>query len=247
MTKLWEKNELGFALLWIAIYVTGNSLSAQLSDTLGIKYCATTVFNLCASLFLFFWIRKYGLMGRYGLCKAALPGRRLLWYIPLVILASKNLWNGVAAGLSATDTVLSACNMVGVGFLEELLFRGFLFRAVSRNGVKTGIIISSISFGLGHMVNLVNGRGMSLAENLWQVSFAVAFGFLFVTLFYRGGTLWPCILTHAAFNITSLFSKEVDFTLPAQMLQNAATLLLIVGYTWLAAKTPTKPDQEQSP
>ena len=238
MTKLWKKSELGFALLWIAVYVIGNSVSAQLSDELGHKYCVTVAFNLAMSLFLFLWIRKNGLMERYGLCKATLPSRRFLWYIPLIILASANLWRGVAVTLSVRETLFGICNMLGVGFLEELLFRGFLFRAVSQRGVRRGVVISSLSFGLGHVVNLFNGRGMTLADNLWQIGSAIAFGFLFVMLFYRGGSLWPCVLTHAAFNIADIFSGATDATAPVQIFWNAAVLVLMVGYTWFVAKIP---------
>lgn len=214
----------------------GNSQGAELSNMLGIKDCATAVINLGLGLFLFFWIRKNGLMERYGLCKTKLPASRFLWYIPLIILASRNLWNGVAVNLPTVDTVFRVFNMIGVGYIEELLFRGFLFQAVSRNSAKKGIVISSVSFGLGHIVNLINGREMELAENLWQIIFALAFGFLCVTIFYRGGTLWPCILTHAFFNVTSVFSKETGATDPVQILQNAVILLLMIGYIWVLSR-----------
>lgn len=231
-----EKNELLFALLSIFAYITANSLGTGISNILGIKSCATAVFNLGVSLFLIFWIKKNGLMERYGLCKTALPTRNFLWYIPLVILASSNLWNGAEMTLPVADTVFSICNMIGVGFLEELLFRGFLYRAVSRNSAKRGILISSVSFGLGHIVNLFNGRGMEITENLWQIVFAAAFGFMCTMIFCQGKTLWPCILTHSAINVASVFSKEMAGTDSGQILQNTIILLLIFGYTYTVAK-----------
>lgn len=237
MIRIWEKSELGFALLWITFYVTGNSLSAALSGALGIKNCAAAVFHLGASLFLLHWLRKNSLMKRYGLCKTGLPAGRFLWYVPLAILASKNLWNGVAAPISVVDAAFSVCSMTGVGFLEELLFRGFLFRAVSRSGVKRAIVISSVSFGLGHIFNLTNGGGLGLAETIWQIIFATVFGFLCVTLFYRGKTLWPCILTHAAFNITGVFAKEAGIMDLTRIPQEAAALVLAAGYAWILTRT----------
>ena len=50
--------------------------------------------------------------------------------------------------------------MLCVGFAEEVIFRGFLFRAMEKDNVKTAIIGSSVTFGLGHVLNLVNGSGM---------------------------------------------------------------------------------------
>lgn len=237
MTRIWGKSELEFALLWIAGYVTGNSLSSVFSDLLKINDCANAVFSLSTSLFLLIWVSKNGLRERYGLCKARLPASRFLWYIPLIILISRNLWCGVEVPLPTADTIFSVCNMIGVGFIEELLFRGILFQAVSRSGVKKGVVISSVLFGLGHIVNLFNGHGMDFAENMRQIIFAIAFGFLCVIIFCRGKTIWPCVLTHAAFNITGIFSKTTGAE--NQIFQDVAVLLLVIGYAWwMARKVP---------
>lgn len=237
MIRIWRKSELEFALLWIAIYLAGNSLTAGLSGMLGMKNCFEAVFHLGTSLLLFFWLRKNGLLERYGLRKTELPAGRLLWYVPLMVLASKNLWNGIIAPPAIADAMFGVCSMAGVGFLEELLFRALLFRAVSRNGVRLAAVISSVSFGLGHIANLFNGRGMGLAETMWQIIFATAFGFLCVVIFYRGKTLWPCVLTHAAFNAASVFAGEAERTVPAQALQDAAILLLVAGYARFLMRT----------
>ena len=59
--------------------------------------------------------------------------------------------------------------MLCVGLLEELIFRGFLFKAMCRESIRWAVVVSSVTFGLGHILNLVNGSGMSLAENLVQI------------------------------------------------------------------------------
>ena len=68
--------------------------------------------------------------------------------------------------------------------------------------------MSSVTFGLGHIINLINGSGMGLAENLVQIFFAVLIGFLYVIMFWRGGSLWPCIISHGVFNSLSAFSVD---------------------------------------
>lgn len=55
------------------------------------------------------------------------------------------------------ETALYVLSMLCVGFIEELIFRGFLFKAMAKDGIKSAIIVSSITFGLGHIINLVNG------------------------------------------------------------------------------------------
>lgn len=236
MMRIWEKDELGFALLWIAVYMIGNSLSTELSGALGIKNCANAVFHFVVSLFLFFWARKSGLAKRYGLCKAEAPASRFLWYIPLVALPLINLWNGVTLNLSIMDAVFSICSMIGVGFLEELLFRGFLFRAVSRSSVKRGVVVSSVSFGMGHIFNLFSDHGMGLFENMWQIIFATAFGFLCVIIFCRGRSLLPCILAHSAFNAASVFAEGAEITASMQVLRNTVSLVLVIGYAWILTR-----------
>ena len=67
--------------------------------------------------------------------------------------------------------------MLCVGFIEEVIFRGFLFKAIAKDNVKTAIIISSVTFGVGHLVNLVNGSGMELVANLFQIVGAIAYWF----------------------------------------------------------------------
>lgn len=98
--------------------------------------------------------------------------------------------------------------MLCVGFIEEVIFRGFLFKAIAKDNLKSAIIISSVTFGVGHLVNLFNRSGMDLVSNLCQICFAIAVGFLLVTIFYRGGSLLPCIITHSAINTLSTKQKN---------------------------------------
>ena len=138
--------------------------------------------------------------------------------------------------LPLVDTVCYLCNMLCVGFLEEVLFRGFLFKAMAKDNVKTAVIISSVTFGIGHLLNLVNGRGMELVENLCQVSGAIAIGFLFVTIFYRGGSLLPCIITHSAINMVSVFVNEAGLTVEKQIVFSLLRFGIVIAYAFTLTK-----------
>ena len=98
--------------------------------------------------------------------------------------------------------------MIGTGVTEELLFRGFLFRAMSRQNLRAAVILVSVLFGAGHLMNLINGSGMTPLENICQVFYAVAVGFLFVAVLIRSGRLIPCMIAHAAFNALSVFANN---------------------------------------
>lgn len=41
-----------------------------------------------------------------------------------------------------------------------------------------------------------------------QIFYAVAIGFLFTIIFYKGKSLWPCIITHSLINSFSAFANE---------------------------------------
>ena len=127
--------------------------------------------------------------------------------------------------------------MLCVGFLEEVIFRGLLFKAIARDNIKSAVIISSVTFGIGHIVNLVNGSGMNLVNNLCQIVFAVAVGFLLVTIFYRGGSLIPCILVHSAINTLGTFANDAGLTVQMQLLHIAALILITLAYTLILMRT----------
>ena len=125
-------------------------------------------------------------------------------------------------------------------FRSEVIFRGFLFKAMAKDNLKFAIIISSVTFGVGHLVNLFNGSGMDLVSNLCQICFAIAVGFLFVTIFYRGGSLIPCIITHSAVNTFSTFVNKVGLTVEKHILHVLVLIVLTAAYTLILTKTLPK-------
>ncbi len=74
------------------------------------------------------------------------------------------------------------------GFAEEILFRGYMQRRfIDRWGPVTGIIVTSIIFGLFH----VTPHGIALATII---------GAWLGVLAYRTGSIWSGIFCHAAIN-----------------------------------------------
>ena len=237
MKKLYEKNELTFAIVWIMVYCVLQSLANPLNKIIGVEYSASAVFCILQAIVLFVFIRKNNLQRRYGLCKSAVTARRFLYYVPLLILASGNLWNGVAVNASPMETVCRIVCMLCVGFLEEVIFRGLLFAAIARDNIKSAIVISSVTFGIGHIINLFNGSGMNLVNNLCQIVFAIAVGFLLVTIFYRGGSLLPCIIVHSAINTLSTFANDTGLTVEMHLLHMVILIVITVAYTLILTRT----------
>ena len=240
MKKLYEKNELTFAIVWIVVYCVLQSLANPLNKAIGVAYAASAAFCVLQTVVLFAFIRKNNLQNRYGLCKSSVPARQFLYYLPLVVLASGNLWNGVAVNYTLAETICRIVCMLCVGFLEEVIFRGLLFKAMAKDNIRSAIVISSVTFGIGHIINLFNGSGMDLVSSLCQIVFAIAVGFLLVTIFYRGGSLIPCILVHAAINTLGTFANDAGLTMEARLLHLAVLIVITVVYTLLLTRTLSK-------
>ena len=243
MKKLYEKNELTFAIVWIVVYCALQSLANPLNKAIGVAYAASSAFCVLQSVVLFAFIRKNNLQKRYGLCKSPVPACRFLYYVPLVVLASGNLWNGISLNYTPVETVCRIICMLCVGFLEEVIFRGLLFESIAKDNVKSAVIISSVTFGIGHIINLFNGSGMDLVDNLCQIVFAIAVGFLLVTIFYRGGSLLPCIFVHAAINTLGTFANDMNLTTEMHLLHLAALIVITVAYTLILTRTLPKAQQ----
>ena len=235
MKKLYEKNELIFALVWIAIYVAGTSLAEALSETIGAYKLVSAVFHLALTVGLFLWVRRNSLAEKYGLF---LPRYRLLrawFFIPLALVCLYKLVFSPAVRFSATESVCFVVSMLCVGFLEELIFRGFLFRAIEKENLTRAIIISSVTFGIGHIVNLLNGQ--NLPDTISQIVFAVFVGFALVILFHKGKSLMPCIVFHGVFNALSVVANDEALTsalggpVSAALIMIAASAVLLGGYS----------------
>ena len=229
MTKLYQKSEITFAILWIAAYVLLSSLADQLSETIGIMKSVTVVLHIAMSLILFFWIRNNRLGEKYGFCRSTVPAKRFLYYLPLIIIASTAFWGGFKLQYGFPEALLYFISMCCVGFLEEVLFRGLLFRAMEKENLRMAILVSSLTFGLGHIVNLFNGSGKDPISSAIQIVFAVLIGFVLVLIFLHGKSLISCILFHAANNAFKVFSAEGNLNPQTERLLNLVLIVIVLG------------------
>ncbi len=82
---------------------------------------------------------------------------------------------------------------------------------MAKNNVKSAIIVSAITFGVGHIVNLINGA--DLIPTLIQICYATSIGYLFVIIFHKSKSLIPCIITHFLVNSLSIFNVDNTMSL----------------------------------
>lgn len=92
MKKLYQKNEICFAIGWIVVYLLSGCVKDQ-ADPMDMSLRLPVLAGLITVLLLFIW--KNGSAEKYGLCALTVPPRKLLWFAPMAILCSANLWLGV--------------------------------------------------------------------------------------------------------------------------------------------------------
>lgn len=228
LKKLYDKSNILFAILWIVAYCVLMSLGDALSAMVGVEKSVTVVVGFLLSAVLWLFLKKNGLLESYGFCAPRASARTMLYYLPVLAMLTANFWFGVAWNYGIVEIVLYVLAMLCVGFLEEVLFRGLLFEAMRKDNLKAAVIVSAVTFGIGHIINLINGSGVELLPNLLQVVYATAAGFMFVMLYGKTGSLVGCVIIHGVFNALSIFANEAHMT-PQKQILSAALLTLITG------------------
>ena len=202
MKKLFEKHETLICMLLIILYIIINSYCIQ---NFGITDYRSTIINTVFSSALLAFIITLSGLSYYGLTKVSNP-KKYLYFIPLLVIISVNLWSGININNTPSEIIFHILTMFNIGFIEEIIFRGFLFKMLEKDNVKSAIAISSITFGIGHIVNLFNGA--DFIPTLMQIGYAISIGYLFVIIFHKSKSLIPCILAHALNNALSIFNIE---------------------------------------
>ena len=141
------------------------------------------------------------------------------------MIVSVNLWNGININNASNEIIFHILTMINVGFLEEIIFRGFLFKMMAKDNIKSTIFVSSLTFGIGHIVNFLNGA--DLIPTLIQICYAVALGYLFVTILIKSKSLIPCIITHILINALTIFN--IDNT---NMMYISSIFLIVISISY---------------
>jgi membrane protease YdiL (CAAX protease family) len=129
-----------------------------------------------------------------GLLRGMLVGSGL-FVVLILVIAVFGGWQDVSWG-SVGGFVATAGTTASVAVIEEVLFRGILFRIMEEHlGTVITLVASSLLFGLTHLVN-VNAT-------LWgTVSIALTGGTMTAAAYVATRSLWLPIGLHFAWNFT---------------------------------------------
>ncbi|MBQ3142736.1 MAG: CPBP family intramembrane metalloprotease [Bacilli bacterium] len=212
MKKFFEKNEFLITMMFIFLYVLINSFCI---NNLGLFNYKTLIINTLFSIILFLIIFLLKKTSYYGIKKVK-NLKKYIYFLPLLLIISVNFWNGITINNTFEEIIIYMIIMLNIGFIEEVIFRGFLFKMMEKSNVKTAIIVSSLTFGIGHIINLFNGA--ATIDTFLQIIYATSLGFLFALIFYKSKSLIPCIITHSLLNAFSIFNSNNDYIVTAILL-----------------------------
>ncbi len=118
----------------------------------------------------------------------------------------------------AGDVAMVVLDEAFVGIFEEFLYRGLLlhilsvkFKKYGFGGKMSAVFISSLLFGLAHLLNL---QDQPVNSTISQVLTSTLCGIYWAILYLRTNNIWVCVLYHALTNLaaslTVLFFEVPD-------------------------------------
>jgi len=233
---LYDKSKIWFAVVWIIAYCLLMSAGDSISMTVGIEKSVSLPIGIILCVILFMFLKNNKLLDAFGLCRPKTPPRSMLYYLPVLVMLTANTWYGVTFNYGALETLLYILTMFCVGFLEEVIFRGLLFNAMRGDGIKAAVIVSALTFGIGHIFNLFNGSGADLLPSILQVIYASAAGFMFVMIYLKTDSILVCIAAHGLFNAMSAFANEAAASNMMKVVVSAVLTVIMGAYAVYLAR-----------
>lgn len=207
-----SRRPVAFAVLAILVY-TGLALVAKVVlEKTGLSRTAVTLTGqVVLAGYVASLLQPLGWWGECGF-KRKVTGRTVLVFSPWLLIPLLQLTDvGMVTAGPARIASFAAWALL-VGFAEEGLLRGVVLRALRPAGVMRAAVLSSLLFGLAHLVNVLDGR--DLFSTLVQVVYATFIGIGFAGPFVATGAIWPAIVVHALIDFTDAAGR--DFTFPGE-------------------------------
>lgn len=170
MKKFYEKSEIWFAVTWIIVYVV---VMGNLRNNFGDESLYSMLAVMVIAVVLTAFMVKNKLTEKFGLVLWT-DSKKYLYFIPFILLCTVNLWFGVSLHYSISQQIVAVLTMAFAAYVEEIIFRGLLYRAIEKDSAKQAIVISAVTFGTGHIVNLLTGQGS--LDTFFQMGYAIAIG-----------------------------------------------------------------------
>lgn len=149
---------------------------------------------------------------------------------------------------NSIDIALFAIQCFVVGGFEELAFRGFAFILIlqklekSTKGAFVSIALSSVLFGLIHIINVFAGAG--IGNVLLQIGYSALIGGLASVVLLKTHNIWYCVVLHALYNfnggLVSNFGGGTIWTMPEMIFTAAVSVAVAIYVVYEFIKIPER-------
>lgn len=182
----------------------------------------------------------------------------ITWFFVSLTIAVNNFpfVQAISGNLSIVNgefwrVVVFTVDCIMVAAIEELIFRGLVFNLIlessskDKKGLIKAIAISSVIFGLSHLLNLFGGA--SLLPTIAQVGYTSLIGALCAFLLFKTrNIIFPWIF-HAVYNfcgtILTVSGIGSGFVLDLTTVIITATVAVVVGVLSLVSVARTSPSE----
>lgn len=208
MKNLYERKAVLHSLVWLAFYLVLNTITGNISEAMNLEpNMVSALPNLALAAICFYYLKTTGISENIGLLtKPAEKASVMLYYIPLLIIPFLNLAYGINTSLSPTKIAFILAMYIGVGFMEEVIFRGLMFKALVKKWNRYIVVaFISFTFAIGHIVSMA-AIGQSSADTVLQIVNAFVVGFMFMAVILASGNLTMCIVAHILYNFLANIS-----------------------------------------
>ncbi|MFJ3388187.1 lysostaphin resistance A-like protein [Lysinibacillus sp. NPDC086135] len=157
------------------------------------------------------------------------------WMVVIIVSELVTFLNGITDkdGFSAQYVFILLLFVIAVGFCEELIFRGLVFKYLSAKGLKVAIIGSSILFGIGHFTNLLSGQDFLMT--LLQVTYACLFGLVCAEIVAKTKSIIFPIIWHATHDFIAFMTDSEPNVLAISIyVFHCLVLMGLAIYFWKA-------------
>lgn len=212
-------------IIFLIIFLIINFIIERLSidtDIYNVYMSKEFIMTIISFSFMCIWEKVY-ILKRNLRIKRYFGG--LLTGIFILIAGSLTLFSGwmeiafkdvyMQVGIETTNYILQpkmhilvfVLYIILIGIAEEILFRGIIAEELlkvfgtSKKGIVKAIMISSIMFGIAHMINALNTSVLSAVIQTIIVSFM---GMVFSIIYFKSGNIWTVITVHAFIDFSQL-------------------------------------------
>lgn len=230
MKKMYEKKAVLHSLVWLGLYLVLNTVADNIAGTMNIDFnLVTAIPNLALAVICFCYLKSTGIAGDIGLLtKPVEKSSVMLYYIPLLVLPLISLFYGINTSLSATEVIFLLIMYISVGFMEEIIFRGLMFKALLKKWNRYIVVLFiSFTFAIGHIVSMA-AIGQSGTDTMLQIANAFVVGFMFMAVILASGNLTICIITHILYNFIGNISMAEGSHIEIIIVNTVITVLYFV-------------------